>query len=254
VWESALRRIWDDSEISLERAARQLGVSHLTIKRQVLRLGLSAIRGKMKPLSEAQIIPSFTAKASTRLEIYRATWQTILEENPEANLLALRSKSMKTYYWLYRHDREWLKAHVPEKRRKSPIDWNKRDAELFEAVKASATRIKNAPGRPKRVTITGIRRDTGLTLATRQILTRLPLTSRLLDEVVETAETFAIRRVWWVAEQYKQESTYPTQSQLMKRSGLSVQTLAKSARVKLVIVSTLGTLRPSTNSTSQGAG
>lgn len=120
-------------------------------------------------------------------------------------------------------------------------------------MKASATRIKNAQGRPKWVTSASISRDTGLSLSNGRILTKLPLTSRLLEEVVETAETFAVRRVWWVAEQYKQENTYPTRSKFVKRLGLSGQMLQKP-QVNLAIDNALEILHPSRDSISHDAG
>jgi len=74
-----------------------------------------------------------------------------------------------------------------------------------------------------------------------------------LEEVVETAETFAVHRVWWVAEQYKQENTYPARSKFARRSGLSKQMLTRSTQVNLAIDAALETLRPSRDYICHGA-
>jgi Tn7-like transposition protein D len=131
-WETALRRLWEDAEISLKKAAHQLGTNTRTLKRHAARLGLSMTRGRMKPLEDNHNISSDTAEAPTRLERYRTAWLLVLKENPEASIQELRSKTEKTYRWLYRHDRKWLdarchtefcvKAHFG-KAKKLDLDW-----------------------------------------------------------------------------------------------------------------------------------
>ena len=50
----------------------------------------------------------------------------------------------------------------PRTKAKQPsvrVDWNVRDRQIAELVKSSAVRIKDAPGRPIRVTLAAIGRD-----------------------------------------------------------------------------------------------
>jgi hypothetical protein len=47
-----------------------------------------------------------------------------------------------------------------------------------------------------------------------------------LSNLVETHEAFAVRRVWWAAELYRQENTFPKRWQLIERA------TARSAQAK----------------------
>jgi hypothetical protein len=96
-----------------------------------------------------------------------------------------------------------------------------RDRQIAELVKSSAIRIKNAPGRPIRVTLTAIGRDVGQTALLQQHLNKLPLSAEILVEFVETREAFAVRRIEWAALQYDLEDTQPERWELIRRAGVA---------------------------------
>ena len=226
IWEATLRQLWEDHSLSLRQVAHRLGVGTYTVKVNAFQLGLSFNRGTGKSLTK--IIPR-SPKASEiskvdKLETYRQKWLSSMEEEPDAGIAELRSKLSKIYFWLYDHDKDWLKSHLPKHKRSimhpSHVDWASRDAQYVEAVKASVVRLTSTPLRPIRLTISEISRDIGLLPSMEDCLDKLPLTALLLDEVVETHEMFAVRRIQWAAELYKQENISPTRWQLMKRSGV----------------------------------
>ena len=147
-----------------------------------------------------------------------------MKEDPGAGVKILRCKITGVYTWLYRNDLEWLKEHMPTRKKTQQqsfrVDWDMRDSQIAEIVKSSAIRIKNAPGRPIRVTLTAIGRDIGQTALLQQHLNKLPLTAEILVEFLETREEFAVRRIQWAALQYDREGTQPARWELIRRAGV----------------------------------
>jgi hypothetical protein len=72
-------------------------------------------------------------------------WLALLEAFPGWGTKALRLENPAAYMWLYRHDQEWLKAHLPEgiqnRIRKAPVNWDQRDDELSLQVKRTALKL-----------------------------------------------------------------------------------------------------------------
>jgi hypothetical protein len=87
-------------------------------------------------------------------------------------------------------------------------------------VQSAVTRLKEKPGKPKRITLSAIGREIGQLALLQQHLVRLPLSARLLAESVEAREEFAVRRVQWVVGQCLQEDSNPSRWTLIKRAGV----------------------------------
>lgn len=230
VWERTLQQLWEDPTVSLRKTARQLGVDPLTVKRHAVRLGLSLSRprsrkGRLKPVPLRRP-QNVEGQSPMPLEAYRATWLAAMKENPDAGMKILRSKLSQVYTWLYRHDPEWLKGHTPPRQKSlkplpSRVNWEERDARLVEAVKAAALRLRSSQERPKQITIAAIGRETGQLALIQRHIDKLPLTSKALEELAETREAFAVRRIWWTAECYRQEDIQPVRWQLIRRAGVA---------------------------------
>ena len=227
VWENRLRALWVNESFSLRGIARQLGVDPLTVKRQATRLGLPFPRPVRQclPLNETQKLrPHLTEKPKpASREAYRASWLDARREDPKAGLKALRSKTPGAYSWLYGNDADWLREHLPprkERRVRQPrIDWMARDAQLAAEVSASALRLRNTPGRPVQITLSAIGRETGQLALLQQHPDKLPRSSQAVRDVVETREDFAVRRLWWAAEDCSQRHIYPKKWLLVRKAG-----------------------------------
>jgi Tn7-like transposition protein D len=158
----------------------------------------------------------------------------------------IRGKFPKLYGWLYRHDTAWLKAHLPAKRkarRQVPlVDWQQRDQELAQLVEISAHRLRHQAGKPTRITLAAIGRDIGQLALLQQHLPKLLVTGRLLKDFIETRETFAIRRIQWIAKQYECEQLRPRKWEFIKKAG--VERMVMVPQVKEVLEATLQRLPP----------
>jgi len=240
VWEKKLGQLWANEKLSLRAIARELGVDPLTIKRQATRMGLSFPRPvrKSSPLNETrQLRPRITRiPEKEKLESYRAVWIVTLQSYPDIGIKTLRSKVPGVYTWLYRNDPFWLNEHRPPpmkrtKQRNSPVDWSGRDQELAEIVRASAERLRKIPGRPSRISLSAIGRDIGQLSLLQQHLGKLPITAITLRKLVESREVFAVRRVQWVTEQYRQDHTHPTRWELVKKAGIERVAMLPAVKV-----------------------
>jgi hypothetical protein len=250
VWETALQQLWNDPSKTLKEIARRLLVAPNTAKCQALRIGLSLPRpgcNKQWQLSD-HLALSGTLQRRHSQEECRQAWLLLMEEHPGVGMNVLIGKLPNIYSWLRRNDPEWLKAHRPLSQRKVPpprqIDWERRDKEVAEAVKASAHRLKNTNGFLIKLTLTALGKDTGYQKVFARYLDKLPLTKQVLSQVVETREDYAIRRILWVAHCYQEEHICPTRSQLVERANV-VKEIAALPRVKEAIENALVTVTSS---------
>jgi hypothetical protein len=231
VWDKKLRALWFDGTIHHKDIARLFQVNRYTINRQAKRLNLPVPRWNARP----KVGGRRPKKKPKGLSRYRAQWLTVVEEAPGESRGELRSRAHGVYSWLRRHDHEWLEAHCPPKKRPGkPTQMinqeqkklltrrgvgSKNDARMAEAIRASVSRWANEPGPPKRISKRRIFREI-LQARWMPRPDEAPLTSQALQEVVETHETFALRRIRWVLQYYQEAHLCPTQKQFIARAHL----------------------------------
>ncbi|MFL5628671.1 MAG: TnsD family Tn7-like transposition protein [Ktedonobacteraceae bacterium] len=250
VWETVLQHLWYDPSITLKEIAWRLQVDPITATHQALRIGLSSPRPGCKKQWQLSDRPNLNDTLQRRhsQEECRQAWLLLMEEHPGVGRYELIKKLPNIYSWLERNDLEWLKVHRPLSQRKVPpprqIDWERRDKEVAEAVKASAHRLKNTNGFLIKLTLTALGKDTGYQKAFARYLDKLPLTKHVLSQVVETREDYAIRRILWFARCYQEEHICPTRNQLVERAYVK-KVIAALPRVKEAIENALVTLNSS---------
>lgn len=228
VWETKLKEFWYDLRLSLSEIGRRLGVDPVTVRRHAvqLKLPISFNGRKTKPLNSASLLKSErTYKAlQKKRRINRSEWLYVRRQNPKVTMKALRHRLSREYKWLLQNDREWLKKHSPRSRScirsTSSIDWRRRDAECVVAVKEAASSLKNVVGRPIQITKTAIGRAIGAVTLLQQKLHNMPLTAQVLDSLVETREQYALRRIHWATDCYRQEHILPQEWQLVQRASV----------------------------------
>jgi hypothetical protein len=252
VWETHLQNLWEDSSLSLRGVARELGFGHNTVKSQAVRLGLRFPRlgsiAKSTQASTELLSRSRKALVTTQdtLEIYREEWLAAVNENPTARRTFLANTFSRLYRYLRKYDAEWLEAHMPppyvHRRVGSArqVDWESRDLELADAVKLSAMRLKNISTDPIRITKTAIGQDIDKKEILYRHLHKLPKTDQVLTEVIETREQFAVRRVEWATEYFRQQNISPAWSGLINLAG--VYELREIPQVKEAIDAALQSL------------
>jgi len=239
VWETTLIKLWGDKMTSLRRVASLLGTNNHNIKRRAIHLGLTfprlttrvyVQRGKMKfsTILNPKILSDLKRRSARRTEkrtTNRKAWLTILRSVSNITHHWLRqNRFYGTYLWLLKHDKEWLSAHMPEtyktrgSRRK--VDWSERDRLTVEEVRSAIIRLNNAIGHPKRITRKAIAIAIGgKGRLSNYNLSKFPLTAKLLSEIIETRNQFALRCLYWAAQCFRQENVAPTRTRLICRLG-----------------------------------
>lgn len=247
VWEDKFKDMFKEGRPLKEIGAR-LGVSADIARSQAARLGL-------RPSStNSDVMAGVEAVKTDLREKHRRAWLEAREAYPEAGRAALSVKVPATHGWLRVNDREWLEQNSPARQtHKGPpghVDWQKRDVEFSEAAIKEAEGLKNEPGRPVRVTATGIAKAIGCLAMTSKRGDLLPLTVKTLAEVSESVEEVAIRRVNWAAKCYRDEGIRPKVWKLWVRAGMSGD-VAKRPQVMAAINAAIQSIQPSESATAK---
>jgi hypothetical protein len=242
VWEATLRGWWDDTSLSIHWMAPRLGVAHNAVKYQAIRLGLKFPRvgpgpkvTNMNPITLEAVRRNQERRSSSVIvglrEAKRNEWLEAVKQNPDANRTRLQMEiAPQVYYWLLTYDSGWLKEHKPPpfKRTKSAreiVDWKGRDISLEKEVREAAERLKRVKGKPVQITVTAVARDLDRNelLQKRKHLAKLPFTQRALNEVAETRAQFALRRLKWAADSFRDEGLAPAKSSLALRAAVDYE-------------------------------
>ncbi|MFQ6758077.1 TnsD family Tn7-like transposition protein [Desulfovibrionaceae bacterium CB1MN] len=172
---------------SLRATARALGVDVKTVIRHLARL------------ADCRQEENFIEVGQSLIE-RRTRWLALIAPHPQKGRKELRALGPADYCWLYRNDQKWLFENLPPvKSRKGAagcrVDWPGRDRELGARVGPVAHAILYAPGRPVRVTISAIGKKLGALGILQRNIDKLPVARASLEGVIETRDSFEIRRV-----------------------------------------------------------
>jgi hypothetical protein len=124
-------------------------------------------------------------------------WLDLIKQNSQLSITELRKLNMALYSSIYRRDNKWLlKQKYPNKKLpiKQRVDWAKRDSEYLLQIKEKIHYLK-ITGFNKRLTKTML-----ISLINKQAIIeknypKLPLTMDYLKKVIESKETYRIRRL-----------------------------------------------------------
>jgi len=230
VWDKKLRALWFDGTIHHKDIADLFRVNRYTINRQAKRLNLPVPRWNARP----KVGGKRPKRKPKGLSQYRSKWLKVVKEAPGESRRALRLHAQGVYNWLRRHDHEWLEEHCPPKKRpgkpmqdsnqkeKPTSRWklgSKNDACMAEEIRKGVLRLTNEAGSPERVSKHRIFREI---LHARWLPSpdNAPLTSQALQEVAETYEAFALRRIRWVLQHYLEAHICPTRKQFIEKAHL----------------------------------
>jgi hypothetical protein len=231
IWEERLRGIYSEASSTYKQLALHLGVSEAIVKKEIIRLGLikysdrESIVLPTQPVAPRKIERPKKAIDKDSRERNRQLWRDTREANPSVGRFKLRTKVPTVFNWLYKNDKEWLEANSPARQTTKGssgyIDWSERDAELAREIRHSAEKITNAPGRPIRASSACIAKRIGKLTVISKHGDKLPLTIKALNEVAEDVENYAMRRVLWAVDYYREKGICAAPWQLQIKACLS---------------------------------
>jgi hypothetical protein len=228
-----LRELWFDKQVSLKILSRHLGVDPETVRRHVALLNLAPRRDSFNTPPEK----THPARDKKDRSWYRTQWLIILEEAKDKTPYVLKGRASGIYSWLTRNDKDWFAAHRPVLTMRStmPADlakadqrytnYTRLDSLIGEAIRAAANKLINLPGRPIKVSRNKITLEVPEVRQLRARMKNMPLATQALQEVVETSERLALRRIQWALERYVEEHSCPAQWKFLKRAGLKAHIL-----------------------------
>lgn len=229
VWEAALKQYWNNSKLGLREVAKRLGTTdRRIIRREAERIGLPFPRRgpgyQVTEKNKNQRLHYQNKKPSKDdRNRYRREWLHVRKNNLKLSRSALQRRFSHLDYWLKRYDSQWFWNHMPRPRKTggktSRVDWRSRDTKLAGEVKVATKLLKEASGRPVRITKSLIAREIDTHSLNKQ-LDKLPRTRKALEEVVETRFEFANRRLRWAADSFRKENLSPCRSALLLRASI----------------------------------
>ncbi|RSK44983.1 TnsD family Tn7-like transposition protein [Bacillus canaveralius] len=161
----------------------------------------------LKELFETERVIGRKKVAINRKPIYdleerRKAWMKIVENNPEATRSELKQIGKGLHTWIYTNDWDWYDQVTPKfqtrKKRRSDIDWQKRDEESLVLAKKGHEILMNKEGKPIRIVPSNIRRAVGVKKWF--FHEKLIKTKQFLNEVYEDIENYRIRKIKWAIE------------------------------------------------------
>ncbi len=146
----------------------------------------------------------------------------------------LRKRIPNVYYWLYRHDLQWLNEHKPSLRvkqtpRNNRVNWPARDTLLAKLVIRASERLYMLEP-PMFVSQTALAREAGCLALIEQHIEQLPLTKDTLRQYSENREEYAIQRIHYKTKNFQERKLMPTGWQLIRAAG--VDRLSKSPQIQ----------------------
>lgn len=228
IWEEKLKLLWNDLSLSVTHIKHALHSDHITIKRHAAKAGLPFPRLRPgRPSVMKFTAPPKEIRAKFTVEARRAEYIGLRNAQPMATGRQLRQSHAGLVTWLYRHDREWMlnnaPRHVCRSRPKMAVDWHERDELVSGQVVTVALQIKNAPGKPQRVSFATINREIRAQLQLYIDTEEMPLTRLALQGVVETPEQFGLRRIHYVTKRLVAENAAPSRSDFLRAAGINPQ-------------------------------
>jgi hypothetical protein len=192
-WEARIRKMAAVPALSVREAARMLGIRISALQTIVRRLEIGRPDWVLPPWSHGTLLRHRTHFAEVR------------SAHPDDTRLEARRRAPAAYNFLWRHDPEWLDTHMPAAMAPQPrrVDWAERDERRLADVMHVVAEIRASEDRPERVARATVMSRAGFSSGERQQVARLPRTSAYLQEVEESLEAFAERRVRWVAQKIR---------------------------------------------------
>jgi hypothetical protein len=178
-------------------------------------------------------------------EMHRDALLSFLRDNPLKSRNEFAERHAGSYFWLRKHDRAWLRSHLPSPRwghrkgkRKALRDRHPLDQAASVAVRQIARQELERSDRPKRLTRTRLLAAVGaLTALSDRGKDRYPSTLAEAERLAETKEQYMRRTISWALNELARGRKAISMTLLCRLTNLSPRQLVEN-RVYVVEVAT----------------
>jgi hypothetical protein len=173
----------------------------------------------------------FQAVHQRRKEAHRDIVRELLKDNSDLGRANVQNLKCSTYEFLLRYDKSWFHANVPKKAiagykasRKNILDWSTIDRQKADELESIVREAYLSQKKPVWITQTWCLRT--LKILNKYIANplRFPMVTAVMDELVETPEAFAERKITWIFNHWQADDTVSV-NRLRRRVGLPAKNL-----------------------------
>lgn len=236
IWEDKFSEMWKDLSFSNTEIGRQTGISQTSVGRIAIKLKLPMNTKNARTLQGYRRHRNPNKGYLEKLQQYRKQWLTLIKNNPNISRMELIDLKPYTHNWLRRNDTEWFETHSPAHIRWKGFtdlkNWNEIDKSLAKEVREICNEIYNLKSFPIRVSLAEIEKRTGKKNWLQKRAKKLPVTTKVLEENLESLEEYMVRKVNYTKNLYQKEKKLPTRPQFQVRAVLKNKTSAESKRVQ----------------------
>lgn len=238
-WEAELSNHWANLDLSLSEIARRFGTTTLLIARHAIRLNLPMNTEKTRSLVGYTRHRNPIIYLSEKIQENRKHWLKTVRMYPSYSRRGLMKQANTLYLWLQRNDPEWFNSRLPEQvkinRKTDRLDWAKIDADLVKEIQTVCAEISNESKKLTRVSITEIIKRVGYKKWIDKRGRKLPKTTRLINEQLESLEDFMVRKLAPAEMYYIKKNRVPKRDQLIRRATINNATTHNSTKVQKAV-------------------
>jgi len=158
---------------------------------------------------------------------HRKTVKDFLQRAPSSTRNDVIQQLPRTYDYLINNDKTWFQDFVPKatkkasKKRANRLNWQEIDNKLAVKIKETVKRVLNNGKKPLRITASYLLSQHGQLQRYSSNQSKLPNTSKTLNEVTESKEQYFFRKVTWGIKQLNQAEQEISIDNLRRTCGIS---------------------------------
>ncbi|GEM_PF-6531043 len=234
LWINSVKEMWRDPNLSPPEIIKILGISPKSLCRIALNENLPFPMPGVKKNSNRIFIDEYLIfsrpSQSEKREEMRLRFLTLLKANPYATRKQLDNLDRHVLSWLRKDDRrnntKWLEDKLPQALVPTAppikVNYQKRDERLANHIISRAEAAYAIEGYPKRVFRSFL--IDGFEVSGKVIINqlhRLPRSSKLIEQFIESSHEFALRRLKWAESEFIKMGEVPNLTQLKMKAGLN---------------------------------
>lgn len=163
----------------------------------VEKLRFFSIQGDLSAKGVSKSHNRKTAVSEAEIEVQRAAFSSSSD---------LKCHERPGYYWLHRHDRDWLTRYVAShpilRRRLGLIDWEVRDLTLARELEIASAQILSIQGKPQKITPTALSRRVARGHDFLKTPDKYPMSINLMNDLLESGHDYQVRKIRWATKHY----------------------------------------------------
>jgi len=156
-------------------------------------------------------------RQATELLRHKTQILQFLSKNPGVNRRKIATDCSGAYIYVFRRDEAWIDRHLPPQEVVPIADyWVERDEQLVVKLRFVADKLRNSPTKPVRIKKRRLFKEARVMFKVYCSSNKLPKTTELLHELVDSPESFYRRKIVWAIRELEKSETPVTKGAVIK--------------------------------------